>query len=43
MHLAYKGAALQMLRDDVPTLFQRVHSMQWYAVLHVAREHGAVV
>ena len=27
MHRAYECAALQMLRDDMPTLFQGVHSM----------------
>ena len=30
MHLVFKSAALQMLRDDIPTLSQGVHSMRCF-------------
>lgn len=30
MHFVLEFAALQMLRDDVPTLFQSVHSMRCF-------------
>ena len=30
MHLVFECAALQMLRDDMPTLFQGVHSTRCF-------------
>ena len=30
MHLVFECAALQMLRDDMPTVFQGVHSMRCF-------------
>ena len=30
MHLVFECAALQMLREDMPTLFQGVHSMRFF-------------
>ena len=30
VHLVFECAALQMLRDDMPTLFQGVHSMRCF-------------
>ena len=44
MHLVFECAALQMLRDDLLTLFQGVRSMRCFVyTTRVAAQHGAHV
>ena len=46
MHVLFKSAALQMLRDDKPILFQGVHGMRCFMwqddIMLMSRLHDAM-